>query len=196
VARPASPDDVLDSISEEQYEKDKFLPYWAEQWPACLPLFNYLSLHGSQVIPLSGITCEMGSGLGIISMLLSCRKNRIVATDISADACKYSAYNMGQHAPHPMVICSDWRASPFKTKFDLVVASDILYEQRWISPVLYFLETSLKTGGAAFIADPCRQWWREFQEAAEDRGFTLSKTWQEIVNQGKTTVEILRLALK
>jgi predicted nicotinamide N-methyase len=181
-------------MTEEQYAKDKFLPYWAEQWPASLPLFNYLSLHAATIIPATGIVCEVGSGLGIISMLLSAAKMRIVATDIAPDACRYSAYNMGQYSSLPMVICSDWRASPFNVKFDRIIASDILYEQRWISPVLDFIKTSLKNNGAALIADPCRQWWQEFQDTAIDRGFTLNKTWQELVNKGKTTVEIIRLS--
>jgi predicted nicotinamide N-methyase len=180
-------------MTDEQYERDKFLPYWAQQWPACLPLFNYLSLHASSVIPVSGIVCEMGSGLGIISMLLASGRNRIVATDIAPDACRYSIYNMRQYASYPQVLCSDWRVPPFSVKFDTIIASDILYEQRWISVVLDFLTTSLKNDGAAIIADPCRQWWLEFQNAAIDRGFALNKIWQEIVNQGKTTVEILRL---
>jgi predicted nicotinamide N-methyase len=193
--RPTNPDDVLDSMTEEQYEKDKFLPYWAQQWPACLPLFNYISLHATSVFSASGIICEIGSGLGIVSSLLSLKKMHIVATDISPDACRYSAYNMRQYSSCARVICSDWRASPFTIKFDTIIASDILYEQRWISPVLAFLSASLKNGGAALIADPCRQWWLEFQGTATTRGFTLSKVWQEVVNEGKTTVEILRLTL-
>ena len=183
-------------MTEEQYEKDKFLPYWAQQWPSCLPLFNYLSIHASSIIPSSGIICEMGSGLGIVSMLLASGKNRIVATDIAPDACRYSAYNMRRYIPLPMVLCSDWRASPFTIKFDCIIASDILYEQRWISIVLDFLQLSLNHNGSAIIADPRRQWWLEFQNAAADRGFTLNKTWQEVVNQGKTTVEIMHLTLK
>jgi predicted nicotinamide N-methyase len=183
-------------MTEEQYEKDKFLPYWAQQWPASLALFNYISSYFQSVIPLSGIVCEMGSGLGIISMLLSAGKKRIVATDIAYDACRYSMYNMGQYSSYPMALCSDWRSSPFKIKFDCILASDILYEQRWISPVLDFLRSSLKNDGTAFIADPCRQWWQEFKNTAVGQGFTLNKTWEELVNQGKTTVEVLCLTPK
>jgi ETFB lysine methyltransferase len=192
-ACPLNPDDVLDSMTDEQYEEDKFLPYWAQQWPASLTLFNYVSLHFPSVIPVSGTICEMGSGLGMISMFLSAGKKRIVATDIAYDACRYSMYNMGQYSSHPMALCSDWRTSPFKTRFDCILASDILYEQRWISPVLNFLGSSLKNDGTAFIADPCRQWWQEFKDTAIGQGFTLNKAWEELVNQGKTTVEVLCL---
>ena len=92
-----------------------------------------------------------------------------------------------------MVVCSDWRAPPFKIKFDCIVASDIIYEQRWISPVLDFCASFLKKDGSAFIADPCRQWWKNFQDAAVSKGFAVTRVWREVVNQGKTTTEIVRL---
>jgi predicted nicotinamide N-methyase len=183
-------------MTDEQYEKDKFLPYWAQQWPACLPLFRFLSTNAPLIIPSSGIVCEMGSGLGVIASLFSALKIRTVAKDISSDACRYSSYNMRQYSPDALVVCSDWRASPFRSKFDCVVASDILYEQRWIEPVLNFLASMLSDDGAAYIADPCRQWWQEFQAHARKRGFTLDKAWQEIINQGKTKVEVMRLTFK
>jgi ETFB lysine methyltransferase len=195
-ARPANPDDVLDSMTDEQYEKDKFLPYWAQQWPACSPLFNFISMHADSIMHPGAAVCEIGCGLGIISSLFQRKKMHIVATDLAFDACRYAGHNMRQYSPLSRVICSDWRFSPFKTGFDFIVGSDILYEQRWISPVLEFLESSLNIEGAAYIADPCRQWWQEFQDAAAKRGFTLNKVWQETVNQEKTTVEVLRLVLK
>jgi predicted nicotinamide N-methyase len=149
-----------------------------------------------RVIPSCGIVCEMGSGLGIVSALFSALKIRAVATDIAPDACRYSSYNIRQYSAHAKVVCSDWRAPPFRTKFDCIVASDILYEQRWLEPVLDFLKLMLAHDGAAYIADPCRQWWQEFQAHAKKRGFTLDKAWQEIVNQGKTKVEVMRLVFK
>lgn len=195
-ARPANPDDVLDTMSDEQYEKDKFLPYWAQQWPACHPLFNFLSTNAASLVPYPGITCEIGCGLGIISAYLSRAETQIVATDLSFDACRYTAYNMKQNSSkQPQIVCSDWRSSPFKIKFDCILASDILYEQRWIAPVLNFLKGSLSNKGAAFIADPCRQWWQEFQATAVAQGFTLSLAWQEVINQGKTTVEVFKISL-
>jgi predicted nicotinamide N-methyase len=192
---PANPDDALDSMTDGQYEKDKFLPYWAQQWPASHALFNFiLSGAGPSVTPGGSFRiCELGSGLGTVSALLCAQGKHSIATDISLDACRYSAYNIRCYSDRAMVVCSDWRTPPFKYKFDCMLASDILYEQRWISPVLDFLKLSLDKDGTVFIADPCRQWWGEFQNAAVFNGFCLIKVWQEIVNQGKTTVEILRL---
>jgi predicted nicotinamide N-methyase len=196
-AHPANPDDVLDSMTNDQYEKDKFLPYWAQQWPACSPLFDYFSSEADLLTLRYDSICEIGCGLGILSTLFQMKKvSAVVATDFAFDACRYTAYNMRQYSPSPLVVCSDWRFPPFRAKFDCIVGSDILYEQRWISPVLDFLKSTLKSDGACYIADPCRQWWEEFQDKAVSLGFTLSKVRQDIVNQGKTTVEIVRLDLK
>ena len=41
--RPADPDALLQSITEEQFAKDEFLPYWAEHWPCSDVLAHYLS---------------------------------------------------------------------------------------------------------------------------------------------------------
>jgi predicted nicotinamide N-methyase len=192
---PANPDDVLDSMSDDQYEKDKFLPYWAQQWPASLSLFNFIASASNAEFFASGpdFICELGAGLGIVSSLLCTKKKFVVATDIAPDACKYSAYNIGLYSRPAMVVCSDWREAPFKIKFDCIVGSDIIYERRWISPVLEFLVSFLRKDGAAFIADPCRQWWSEFQDTAASKGFSVTRVWREIVNQGKTTAEIVRL---
>ena len=39
---PEDPDSLLDLIPEELYEKDRFLPYWAEHWPASEALFSHI----------------------------------------------------------------------------------------------------------------------------------------------------------
>jgi SAM-dependent methyltransferase len=191
--RPSDPESILDSMTDEEYEKDKFLPYWAEQWPASLPLFRFLAANFLSALSPGGLIAELGSGLGLASSLLAAKGLRVVASDIALDACKYSRHNILLHAPRARAVCMDWRRGCFKPVFDCIVASDILYEQRWISPVIGLLNGALKPGGVAYCADPCRQWWNEFQSRAHARGFGASLVWEEYVNQGKTKVEILRL---
>lgn len=189
---PANPDDVLDSIREEQYEKDKFLPYWVENWPSAQVLFPFIE--NTAIEPNTRI-CELGCGLGVISAALSTKSPYIISLDISPDACIFCNRNMHRNGAIPRVIASDWRAIAFKTQFDLVVASDILYEQRWITPVLDCIKALLKPEGKAWIADPCRRFWEQFKQSAVQNGFSTNILHQEKTNNGKTQVEILELKI-
>ena len=191
--RPADPGSILDSMSDDEYEKDKMLPYWAEQWPASFAMFNFMCSRNRTALPPHGCVVELGSGLGIVASV--CAKNGIqcVATDISIDACRFSRHNILLHAQKAMVLCADWRHVCLKPVIACVIASDIMYEQRWIQPVIRFLNASLAPGGFAYIADPCRQWWEEFKTSANKAGFSSSLAWEEYVNEGKTRVEILHM---
>lgn len=192
--RPADPESILDAMTDEEYEKDKLLPYWAEQWPASFALFNFMAAHSGTALPPSALVCELGCGLGIVSSVLVNREVRCVATDIALDACRFTRHNMLLHARGAHVVCTDWRHVCFPPVFDCVIASDIIYEQRWVEPVLRFLCSALRPAGIAYVADPCRQWWDTFKIAARAAGFSSRVSWEERVNEGKTRVEIVRLA--
>jgi predicted nicotinamide N-methyase len=190
--RPADPEGILDSMTDEEYEKDKLLPYWAEQWPASFAMFNFMSARCHAVLPQNEHVVELGSGLGIVASVCARNDIRFVATDISLSACRFSRHNILLHAQKACVVCSDWRHPCFRPSIGCVIASDIIYEQRWIGPVLEFFGATLAPGGTAYVADPCRQWWEEFKTSAYRAGFASSLAWEEYVNEGKTRVEILR----
>ena len=45
---------------------------------------------------------------------------------------------------------------PPERKFDIVIASDVLYEKRWLEPVKRFICGALISCGSVFIAEPGR----------------------------------------
>jgi SAM-dependent methyltransferase len=189
--RPSDPDDVLDQIPEKAYDKDKFLPYWAELWPSSGIMLNYLK-NCELTTPQSTII-ELGCGLGIISTFLSLLGHTVVATDISYEALLFAKINSEQNKTRTHPCCVDWRVLPFKSRFDLIVASDILYESRWIDPVLTCCKHLLKPGGKAIIADPCRTFWQEFKRRSFEKGFHSTVAFTDIVKPQNITVEILEL---
>ncbi len=189
--RPADPDQILNQITDEEYEKDSYLPFWAEHWPSSEVLFSYCL----DTLPKKNQSaCEIGCGLGVISSALAARGHPIIATDISFYACQYTAANMYKYSTSgKRVLCFDWRYAPFKQRFDLIIASDILYEKRWIKPVLSFLKENLLENGVALIADPTRNYWETFKQQAVDEGFKTEVIHERVVNEGKTIVEILKI---
>jgi predicted nicotinamide N-methyase len=193
--RPEDPESALETITDEEYEKDKFLPYWSEEWPSSRPLYRYLL---ETPLDINGLALEMGCGIGSISALLASKGMRCVAADISPQACAYAQFNIKNNIKNNNVkggaLCCDWRYPPLiNNKFDLITASDILYEQRWIGPVLTFIQNMLSVNGQALIADPCRSHWEEFKLSAKRGGMDIEVVKNETVNGGKTRVEILRV---
>ncbi len=190
---PADPDAVFDTITDEQYDKDRFLPYWAEQWPAATAFFSFVM---KQSFPHDLWTCELGCGLGVIASVLSNKGCSVVATDIAPHGCRFAAYNIAANGGVPRVVCADWCAPPFQRQFNLIVASDVLYEARWIDPILDNIEHLLAADGRAWIADPCRQHWELFKQNVARRGFDQRVLERSSVCEGATTVEILEITIR
>ncbi len=170
IAVPENPEALLDALTDEEYEKDQLLPYWAEQWPSSRALLSFLS---DRPIPKEWLLCELGCGLGMISAAEASLTDAFtVATDIAPQGCRFTRYNIMTNGGTPRVVCGDWRHLPFRQRFDAVIASDVLYEQRWIEPVIAAIDRLLKPDGRAWIADPCRRFWPLFKESLGRRGFS------------------------
>lgn len=190
--RPAEPDAVLDAVPEKSYEIDRFLPYWAENWPSATPFFHYIL---DMPFPGESTALELGCGLGVLSTALSLKNLFTVSVDISPESCLFAQHNIHLNNTHSNLIVSDWRSLSFKNVlFDLIVASDVLYEERWISVILTCIETFLNKEGKALIADPCRRYWHQFKETAKKHDFDVVLLHKEKVGLSETTVEIIELS--
>lgn len=187
---PADSEAVLDTVTENQYEKDRFLPYWAEHWPSASPLFSFIM---QQTLRSEDTVCDLGCGIGVIASALSRRGLFVTATDISPEACCFASYNISLNGGNPYVVCADWRALPFNRAFDLITASDVLYEQRWIEPILSCIDGILAPSGRAWIADPCRRYWQLFKSEVEQRKLQYEVRESVPVENGATQVEIIEI---
>jgi predicted nicotinamide N-methyase len=64
-------------LTEEGFEKEEFLPYWAELWSSGVALAHDVagrSLRGASVV-------ELGCGLGLPSIAAALAGGRVLATD-------------------------------------------------------------------------------------------------------------------
>ncbi len=191
--RPENQDAILEQLSDEECMKDSYFPYWAEHWPSAGIFSTFCA---DQFPNQYDNICELGSGLGVLSTILKEKGLNIIATDISFQSCQYSSINISKYKLNPKVICCDWRNSPFKQQFDCIVASDILYEKRFIDPVLKFIKSNLTQNGHVYMADPCRSYWQFFKSEAVYRGFSIEEILKEKTNNNKTTIEIIKLSIR
>jgi predicted nicotinamide N-methyase len=189
--RPADPDTVLGDLTDEQFGRDEQLPYWAEHWPSAEAAAHFLV---DNPLPPGSTVCELGCGLGVLSAVVGPEAAMVISTDISLAACRFADANLRRHLVAPRVVCADWRNPSLRGVFDVVVAADVLYEERWVRPVITCVDTLLCGRGVAFVADPCRRHWPAFIEAATNRGFGPEVVFRESSNEGRTTVEVLKLA--
>src|SRR3954469_19171648 len=90
VLRPRDSEELLD---EEAFEHEEFLPYWAELWPSALALAKAVSarsLGGRRVL-------ELGCGLGLVSIAAALAGARVLATDWSDDALRFTVANAARN---------------------------------------------------------------------------------------------------
>jgi predicted nicotinamide N-methyase len=166
--RPRSADDL---ISEADFEKDERLPYWADIWPSSTALSTIVaSLDGKGKRAL-----ELGCGLGLVTIGALRAGYDVVATDYYADALLFARRNSQRNVKRePETRLVDWRAFPDDLgRFDLVLASDVLYEREYATLVAEAIVKTLKPGGLALVADPGRIALLAFVTACEQLGCTV-----------------------
>ena len=153
--RPPSADELID---EESFDEDEFLPYWAELWTSGVALAKRvagLELDGARVL-------ELGAGLGLPSLAAAVAGADVLATDWAGDAVELLRTNAERNGIVLRVELVRWdrpesllEAAPW----DLVLASDLLYERRNAEQLLEFLPL---LGGDFLLADPGRPFAKDF----------------------------------
>ncbi len=150
--RPRDAEALLD---EDAFEHDEFLPYWAELWPSALALARMVApraLHGAR-------TLELGCGLGLPSLAAALAGGRVLATDWSPDAIAMTARNAERNGIAIETLVCSWSApEPLLARgpWDLVLASDVLYEPRNGEALAPLLPRLLAPHGEVWLADPGR----------------------------------------
>jgi predicted nicotinamide N-methyase len=102
---------------------------------------------------------ELGCGLGLPSLAAALAGGRVLATDWSPDAVAMTARNAQRNGLSIETLVCSWTApEPLLERgpWDLVLASDVLYEARNGEALAPLLERLLAAGGEAWLADPGR----------------------------------------
>src|SRR4051794_523474 len=150
--RPRDAEALLD---EDAFEHEEFLPYWAELWPSALALARAVgarTLRGAR-------TVELGCGLGLPALVAAAAGGRVVATDWAPDAVAMTARNAARNGLWIEALVVSWTEPDelvARAPWDLVLASDVLYEPRNGEALLPLLPRLVDTRGEIWLADPGR----------------------------------------
>jgi predicted nicotinamide N-methyase len=184
VLRPRDSEDLL---VEEAFDHEELLPYWAELWPSSVALAKAVgarSLRGAR-------TLELGCGLGLVSVAAAIAGARVLATDWSAEAIRFTQANAERNGVSVRAAVVDWSAPGellAQAPWQLVLGSDVLYETRNVAQMLSLLPRLVDESGEVWIADPGRQTSMEFLELAE-------RDWDRDTIE-RDRIEIHRLRLR
>ena len=188
--RPESSESL---ISEEDFERDERLPYWAELWPSALVLARHVAaLEGSGRSLL-----ELGCGVGLVATAASLAGFDVTATDYYADALLFTSLNVATNSGRePAVQDLDWRALPGGLgPFDAIVASDVMYERQYPALIAGVIAAALAPGGVALIADPGRVAAPNLPAECAARGLTVRERVQVPFAEGeiRQTIDLITI---
>ncbi len=157
ITRPVRPEALCDTPrTERRFAADEYLPYWADLWPAAELLATYVLAESPPSATSRAL--EIGCGLGLVAVAAARAGWAVLATDYEPDALHFTRHNArGNHTARVRTAAIDWRRPALSTRFERILAADVLYERRWHKPVADLVANTLAPGGQALIADPRRQ---------------------------------------
>ena len=173
--RAASLEELWDSMTADPASvafEDERSPYWTELWPSSITLAQWL--HQNKADIASRVCLDVGCGLGLTSMVAAWCGARVIGMDYEPQALHYARQNaLANQVPMPLWAVMDWRHPAVKKgSVERVFGGDIMYEKRFVLPVLRFLEHVLAPGGKVWIAEPCRTVYDAFRNALHQFGWT------------------------
>ena len=151
VWRPAHPPEVQDPDA----ERDAAGPFWAQTWTSGVVLAGLLarcSLRGVRVL-------ELGCGLGLVGMAAARAGGRVTVNDRSKLALRFTALNAKENRLAVQTVRCEWQspqALEVHGPWDLVLGSDILYDERSAYALTGLLDRVVAADGEVWITDPGR----------------------------------------
>ncbi len=161
------PRDAVALLDEEAFEREEFLPYWAELWASGEALAREVAgrdVAGKRVL-------ELGCGLALPSLAAALGGAEALATDWSPDAIallETNAERNGIRLETKVVAWSRAEVLVARAPWDLVLAADVLYERRNVDELLELLPQL--DAREVLVADPGRPHAKTFFELAAELG--------------------------
>jgi predicted nicotinamide N-methyase len=155
ITRPDESDRLLDHpFVRSAFAADEYLPYWADLWPAARMLAKAIIREpwtpGTEAL-------EIGCGLGLPGIVALSRGLRVTFSDYDATALRFAAENARRNGFHDFrLLQMDWRNPPADLKMPLLLASDLIYEQRNVEPLVTLFQRVLAPDGLCWLTDQDR----------------------------------------
>jgi predicted nicotinamide N-methyase len=155
ISRPEESFDLLDHpYARAAFNKDEYMPYWTEIWPAARMMAKVIY---RAAWPAGLKALEIGCGLGLPGIVALAKGMEVIFSDYDATAVLFAAKNAEINGfTNFRTLQMDWRFPPSDLRVPLVIAADLIYEQRNVTPVVQLIKKVLEPVGQALLADQDR----------------------------------------
>lgn len=153
--RPDESDRLLDHPAvRAAFAADEYLPYWADLWPAARMLAKVIV---RESWPSGLEALEVGCGLGLPGIAALARGLRVIFSDYDATALRFAADNARANGYADFrTLQLDWRHPPADLRVPVVLASDLIYELRNVTPLVGLIKHVLQPDGVCLLTDQDR----------------------------------------
>jgi predicted nicotinamide N-methyase len=129
-------------------------PLWAKIWKASWVLSGFLADLPPDV---NKRLLEIGAGVGLVSIVAATFGHQITMTEYNPDALNFARANAClNNCPGLPIKKLDWNHPRLKDQFDLIVASEVTYNEAYVLPLIRLFKSNLKLGGEIILASEIR----------------------------------------
>jgi ETFB lysine methyltransferase len=161
IERPADSYSLLDDpVVLDAHERDEYMPYWADLWPAARMLAKAVAKEDWSKYPRAGDkleALELGCGLGVPGLTALASGLHVTFTDYDLTAVRFAANNARRNKLYNFkTLPLDWRCAPAHLKVPVILGADLTYETRNIDPLVKLIRQVLLPGGVCLLTDQDR----------------------------------------
>lgn len=153
-------------------------PYWAHLWSGARVLAAAVPADAGRVV-------EIGCGLGLPGLVAACRGGSVVFVDHERVALEFVAESARANGvDEARCVAADFVALPFRERFDLVLAAEIVYERTGFVQLASALSALARLGGRVLLTDGQRIDTRFFYAALEAAGLVWEARVVRVLEDG------------
>ena len=130
-------------------------PLWAKIWKASWILAGYLA---DMPVEPGKRFLEIGAGVGLVSIVAASFGHQITMTEYNPNALKFAHANAHLNNCADLPIRKlDWHHPQLKGKFDMIVASEVVYKRADFSALIHLFKSYLGPRGQIILASEMRK---------------------------------------
>jgi len=163
-------------------------PYWAHCWSGARVL-------AERVPPGAGRVLEVGCGLGLPGIVAAMRGARVVFADRVAAPLAFVRASLDANGVDASgLVAADVLDAPWRGRFDLVLAAEVVYDRATFGPLASALRASLDPVGRILLADGHRIDTAGFYDAATAAGLGWTREDVRVDEEGfPVTVSVVEM---
>jgi predicted nicotinamide N-methyase len=143
IDRFINPDDVMEGF-----------PLWAKVWEASIVLMQHMA--DLPVAPNRRIL-ELGSGLGVAGITAAALGHNVTLTEYNEDALNFLRANAQvNNCGHLNIHHLDWFKPEIEERFDLIIGSEIVYQDSAVEALGKIFNRLLSPGGKVILTERVR----------------------------------------